>query len=176
MSGDQALERVSAILERVLTHDSRPVMLRDMQSWKLARIPAFVAASPEGLLPALLVAAQAVWREASGSGAAGTGAAGTGAAGTGFGLKIEAAPQALLGYKAAAIGTMPFSIVMLSLMEALDQVARPSMFAAHELARVNDGVTARMARFSRHSMAEAAQTVTAGSIVSQEASSSPGPG
>ena len=171
MSGDQALERVSAILERVLTHDSRPVMLRDMQSWKLARIPAFVAASPEGLLPALLVAAQAVWREASGSGAAGTGAAGTG-----FGLKIEAAPQALLGYKAAAIGTMPFSIVMLSLMEALDQVARPSMFAAHELARVNDGVTARMARFSRHSMAEAAQTVTAGSIVSQEASSSPGPG
>jgi hypothetical protein len=164
MSGTVDLQRISATLERILTRDSRPVMLRDMQSWKLARVPAFLAVSPEGLLPALLIAAQAVWQEASQG------------AGGGFGLQIEAAPQALLGYKAAAIGTMPFSIVMLSLMEALDQVSRPSMFAAHELAPVNDNAKARVARVPRHAMAEAAQTVTLRSVASQEASSSPGPG
>ena len=84
--------------------------------------------------------------------------------------------QAILHYKAAAIGTLPFSIVMLSLMEALDQVARPGMFAVHELARVNDNAMARVAQFPRYVRAETAQVVKARSVASQEASSSPGPG
>jgi hypothetical protein len=53
--------------------------------------------------------------------------------GEGFGLKIERDEGALLGYRVAEIGTRSFTAVMLSMMEAVSQVARPEGIVLQEL-------------------------------------------
>jgi hypothetical protein len=76
------------------------------------------AAAPDGLLPVFLVAGEAIWRTAMGEG---------------FGLKIERDEGALLGYRVAEIGTRSFTAVMLSMMVAVSQTARPEGIVLQEL-------------------------------------------
>ena len=77
-----------------------------------------LAAAPDGLLPVFLVAGEAIWRSAIGEG---------------FGLKIERDEGALLGYRVAEIGTRSFTAVMLSMMVAVSQTARPEGIVLQEL-------------------------------------------
>jgi hypothetical protein len=77
-----------------------------------------VAVSPEalasrsGFLPAIVNAGEAVWREATGKG---------------FELDVAHDPEALLGYRLRAIWAGSFTSVMLSAMEAINQVAGPNV-------------------------------------------------
>ncbi len=73
---------------------------------------------PPGLLPALVVAGEAVWREATGKG---------------FALDIVHDPEALLGYRLRGINDGSFTTVMLATMEAVAQVARPGAIVVNDL-------------------------------------------
>jgi len=102
------------------------------------------AASPSGLLPAFVVAGEAVWREATGNG---------------FSLDIVRDPQALLGYRLRGIGAGHFATVMLATIEATSQVAGPMAIVVNELNALWSTVTGRIerrTRFSPHAGAGAA--------------------
>jgi hypothetical protein len=96
-------------------------MIRDLDSWQLCEVPAHVAAGQDGLLPAVLVAAESIWR---------------GATGKGFHVELAKDGKSLLGYRANAVSGVSFSGLMLSAMEGLDQISRPEGFMSHELSRV----------------------------------------
>ena len=84
--------------------------------------------SGDGYLPAIVSAAEAVWREATGKG---------------FDLDIARDPQAMLGYRLRAIGDGPFGAVMLASMEALAQVSDARLVHVSDLAAVADAALAR---------------------------------
>ena len=119
--GDVSISRVSSVLEQLLRDDGRPVVIRDLDSWQLCEVPAHVAAGQDGLLPAVLVAAESIWR---------------GATGKGFHVELAKDGNSLLGYRANAVSGVSFSGLMLSAMEGLDQISRPEGFMSHELSRV----------------------------------------
>ncbi|MGC9271451.1 hypothetical protein [Acidiphilium sp.] len=131
MSAALDLTRVSRVLEAVLDRDSRPVMLRSMASWQLHRVPTHVAAAPAGLLPAFLVAGDALLREA-----------------TGKGVETDLQPErvSLLGYRVASVRHQRFSDVMLAMMEATDQIARNGRLMADDLKLVFELSQTRLAR------------------------------
>jgi len=87
------------------------------------------AASPSGLLPAFVVAGEAVWREATGNG---------------FSLDIVPDPQALLGYRLRRIGAGHFATVMLATMEATAQVAGPKAIVVNDLNALSSAATDRI--------------------------------
>ena len=88
-------------------------------------------ASASGLLPALVVAGEAVWREVTGKG---------------FELDIVRDPQALLGYRLRGIGAGNFATVMLATMEAAEQAAQPGAIVVNDLNAVWEAATARFQR------------------------------
>ena len=85
-------------------------------------------AARTGYLPAIVSAAEAIWREA---------------AGTGFQLDIVGDQAALLGYRLRGIGAGSFSTVMLASMEALHQAARPGAIILSDLNAVWTASTER---------------------------------
>jgi hypothetical protein len=110
-----AVERTMLVLaERIampfVYHDPADGMCRTLT-------PAAVAARA-GFLPAIVGAGEAIWRQASGRG---------------FELDIVRDPDALLGYQLRGIRAGSFSTVMLSAMEALQQVAYPDAILLDEL-------------------------------------------
>jgi len=113
-----SLPQVSRILAGLLAGSGRVVSLRDKAAGHDIIVSPDLAAAPEGVLPMFLAAGEAVWRDATGRG---------------FGLRIEADPAALLGYRAAAVTAAPFSVIMLATMEAIEQVARPGVVPVHAL-------------------------------------------
>ncbi|MDD2859489.1 MAG: hypothetical protein PHT60_15030 [Acidiphilium sp.] len=121
MSGSLDTGRVGRVFETVLQRDSRPLMLRGLSSWRLHRIPAHVAASPGGLLPAFLTAGDALLREA-----------------TGQGIETALTPdrQALLGYRVERVAGTRFTDVMLAMIEAVDQIDRGGRLMADDLTLV----------------------------------------
>ena len=118
MSGGVSVDDVGAVMEALLRSGGKPVLLDDKARGMRQRVEADSAAAPDGLLPVFLVAGEAIWRTAIGEG---------------FGLKIERDEGALLGYRVAEIGTRSFTAVMLSMMEAVSQVARPEGIVLQEL-------------------------------------------
>jgi hypothetical protein len=112
------LDAVSQVMEMLLARDGRRVVYRDRATGEELAVTAPGAASPAGLLPAFLVAGEAVWREASGNG---------------FALDIVRDPQALLGYRLQGIGAESFTMVMLATIEAVAQVAGPSAIDVNDL-------------------------------------------
>jgi hypothetical protein len=106
------LEAVSRTIEALLAEAGRSIVYRDRAAGQDLIVSLPGAASPAGLLPALLVAGEAVWREATG---------------TGFALDIVRDPQALLGYRLCGIGAGHFATVMLATMEAMAQIAGPAI-------------------------------------------------
>lgn len=110
---------VSRTIRNLLEREGRPVIYADRAAGDAPRaISTSVAAAPDGLLPAFVVAGEAVWREATGKG---------------FELDIVRDPKALLGYRLRGIGAGAFTTVMLATMEATDQVTRPEAIMVNDL-------------------------------------------
>lgn len=104
---DINIDRVSEVLEIILTRKGKPVVLHDRTSGVDLPLEYDEAASPIGLLPAFLVAAEAIWHQATGNG---------------FSLEIVEQPKTLLGYTVRRISGGTFSSVMLSILEAHHQI------------------------------------------------------
>ena len=113
-----SVESVSSTLEVLVAREGRSIVYCDRATGHDLIVSPPSAASPSGLLPAFVVAGEAVWREATGNG---------------FSLDIMRDPQALLGYRLRGIGAGHFATVMLATMEAASQVARPSAIIVNEL-------------------------------------------
>ena len=75
--------------------------LDDVPQWRLVQ--------PDSLLPALLVIAETLWREAT--------------QGAGFGLQIEEDRLSALGFRVTGIFHVPASLALLALDAALDRMA-----------------------------------------------------
>ena len=131
-----SVESVSRTMEVLLVHGGRSVVYRDGTTGQDLNVSPPSAASPSGLLPAFVVAGEAVWREATGSG---------------FSLDIVRDPQALLGYRLRGIGAGHFATVMLSMMEATAEVAGPSAIVVNDLNALWSAATDRIERQPRPS-------------------------
>jgi hypothetical protein len=119
---------VSQVMHALLDEAGRDVFIEDVPRQDLVPIPSDVAAAEDGLLPALLVAGEAIWRDVTGRG---------------FDFALERDLGALLSWRIKAIEAESFSCVLLSMMEAIAQVVRPDGVMALDLARVCDEATAR---------------------------------
>ncbi len=113
-----SVEAVSKAMGALLEREGRTVIYQDRASGEDLAVTPASAAAPNGLLPALVVAGEAVWREATGHG---------------FALDIVRDPAALLGYRLRAIRDGQFSTVMLATMEAAAQVAQPGAIVVNDL-------------------------------------------
>jgi len=129
-----SVESVSRTLEALLAREGRSIVYRDKATGQNLVISPPSAASPSGLLPAFVVAGEAIWREATGNG---------------FSLDIVRDPQALLGYRLQGIGAGHFATVMLATMEAAAQVAGPSAIVVNELNALWSAATDRIERQTR---------------------------
>ncbi len=115
--GQRDLELVSRTLETLIERSGRQVLLLDRPAGVTRPVSAELASAPVGLLPVFLVAADTVWRDATGRG---------------LGIRLVRDPQSLFGHRAVDAGG-PFSLVMLSMMEAIEQVALPGEIPIEQL-------------------------------------------
>ena len=115
--GQRDLELVSRTLEALIDRSGRQVLLLDRPAGVTRPVSAELASDPRGLLPVFLVAADTVWRDATGRG---------------LGVRLVRDPQSLFGHRAMEAGG-PFSLVMLSMMEAIEQVALPGEIPVEQL-------------------------------------------
>lgn len=111
------LAAVSRTLEALLLRSDLSVAILDRATGQACQVSPGLTAAPDGLLPVFLVAADTIWREATGRS---------------FGVDLQRDPQTLLGFYARGVGGGPFSSVMLSMMEAIAQVARPGMILVND--------------------------------------------
>jgi hypothetical protein len=128
------VESVSRTMEALLAREGRRIVYGDRATGQDLVVSPPSAASASGLLPAFVVAGEAVWREATGNG---------------FSLDIVREPQALLGYRLRGIGAGHFATVMLAMMEATAQVAGPSAIVVNELNALWSAATDRINRRTR---------------------------
>ncbi len=131
MSNGVDLVLVSRTLKTLLEKAERPILYDCRASRRTLAYSSDSAAAPTGFLPAFLTAADAVWREATGKS---------------FNIEIVADPQTVLGYNVVCIHAGTFTTVMLSLMEAIDQAAKPDLLLVNELAEVWRAAEDRMMR------------------------------
>jgi hypothetical protein len=117
MNHSIAIGIVSRTLEVLLSRLDKPVAFLDRTTGTACPVTPDLAAAPDGLLPVFLVAGDAVWRDATDKS---------------FGIGLLRDPQTLLGFRAAGISGGPFSSVMLSMLEAIDQTARPRMILVND--------------------------------------------
>ena len=119
---------VSRVLRALLVEADREILVEDGPRRDLVSIPFDAAAAEDGLLPVFLVAGEAIWRDVTGRG---------------FELKLKRDLGALLSWRVEAIEAETFSCALLSVMEAIAQVAVPEGVMVLDLARVFDEATAR---------------------------------
>jgi hypothetical protein len=134
LSSGVGVETVSRTMEALLIREGRPVVYHDIATGADLPVSAKNTASPTGLLPALIVAGEAVWREATG---------------TGFGLDIVRDRDALLGFRLRGIGAGSFTTVMLATMEATAQVTGSGVVVASDLNALWSAVTERVEQNAR---------------------------
>jgi len=127
---------VSRVMETLLETEGMPVLYHDQGTGADLAITPMAASSPSGLLPALIVAGEAVWREATGKG---------------FALDIVRDPEALLGYRLRGIGAGSLTTVMLAAMEATAQVTGSGVVVASDLNAVWSAATDRIEHSARSS-------------------------
>jgi hypothetical protein len=132
---------VSRVMETLLETEGRPILYHDQATGADLAITPMAASSPSGLLPALVVAGEAVWREATGKG---------------FALDIVRDPEALLGYRLRGIGAGSLTTVMLAAMEATAQVTGSGVVVASDLNAVWSAATDRI----EHSMRSSPRSTT----------------
>jgi hypothetical protein len=119
------LAAVSRTLEALLSQGDRSVAMLDRTTGQACQVSPGLAAAPEGLLPVFLVAADTIWREATGRS---------------FGVDLQRDPETLVGFHARGVSGGPFSSVMLSMMEAMAQVARPDMILVNDFDQLWRGI------------------------------------
>ena len=120
MSDGFDIGRTGALLVILLMQSGPALLLRD-PSGHTAPVRPETAGAPDGLLPVFAVAADAVWREATGNG---------------FGLDLQPDPAALLGYRLDGARTASSSAMLLCVLEAMHRAAGPSGLLVNDLARV----------------------------------------
>ena len=118
MTGPVDLAVVGRTVEALIRQEGKPLVFQDRATGQHLTLSPEAGGLPDGLLPVFLTAGEAVWREATGKG---------------FALDVTQDPQTLLGYRVRGIGNGPFSAVMLSVMEATAQIARPDMLLVNDL-------------------------------------------
>ena len=122
------LELVSRTLEALIEQSGRQVVLLDRPAGITRPVSAELASDPVGLLPVFLVAADTVWRDATGRG---------------LGIRLVCDPRSLFGHRAVEAGG-PFSLVMLSMMEAIEQVALSDEIPVEQLRQQWQATTERL--------------------------------
>ena len=125
------LDRIERTTRVLLRDDGRRLVFRDSATDQHLEISAAAAAAPDGFLPALASAGEAVWQEVTGDG---------------FALDIVPDLGAFLGYRLRSIGGGSFTAVMLAMMEATSQVARPEAIVLSDLSPVRSAAMERIAR------------------------------
>ena len=129
-----SVDSVSRTIAVLFAEDGRSIVYWDGATGHDFVVSPASAASPSGLLPAFIVAGEAVWREVTGNG---------------FSLDIVREPQALLGYRLRGIGAGHLATVMLATMEATAHVAGPSAIVANDLNALWSAATDRIERHTR---------------------------
>ena len=99
----------------------RPLVLQDRSVGQTRPLPLAAVADPRGVLPVLLVAAEAVWREATGKT---------------FALDIVPDRHALLGFRAERVGAGAFTSLMLAMLETLAQLPSSGPFCVNDFLTV----------------------------------------
>ena len=130
MSEAVELSAVSRTFQILLERTGKPIIYQCAVSKQDLRFEADAAVTPNGLLPAFLTAADAVWHQATGRR---------------FALDVATDPGAAFGYVVRAIRTGSFSTVMLSLMEVLAQIELSDCLLVNELSTVWIGASQRSA-------------------------------
>ena len=120
MSDGFDIGRTGALLAILLMHSGPALLLRD-PSGRTAPVRPETAGAPDGLLPVFAVAADAVWREATGNG---------------FGLDLQPDPASLLGYRIDGARAASSSAILLCILEAMHRAAGPAGLLVNDLARV----------------------------------------
>jgi hypothetical protein len=111
------VDSVAATMRVFLERRGQPLIYDDPANGQKLRIGAGASSASDGLLPAILVAGESVWRDLTSKG---------------FELDLARDPAALLGYRLRGIGGGNFSIVMLASIEALHQVLGQDGFVVNE--------------------------------------------
>jgi len=114
------VERLSALLASLLAQSGPALLLRD-PSGCTAPVRPETAGAPDGLLPVFAVAADAVWREATGNG---------------FGLDVRPDPETLLGFRIHGARAGSASAILLCILEAMHRATGPSGLVLNDLVRV----------------------------------------
>ena len=103
-----AMSRIDAVgrfLTNLIETEQLAIVLVDPDGSQYP-VPSDTAAQPNGFLPVFLVAAEAVWEDATG---------------TGFGITIGEDTSALLGFRVEGMADVPFSWVAPTMLYAIDQ-------------------------------------------------------
>lgn len=121
-------------LRAALLDDARPVVMRGDAGGDATRLSPAAVAAPDGLLPMVLQAGSAIWHLATGRP---------------YRIRLVSDGAALLGQRVEGIaGTSPVMVV-LSAIEALDQVSGPAGIAAHNLPRLETRIRAEAESYWR---------------------------
>ena len=123
------LDAVERTMQVVAERSPVPFVYNDPADGQRHAITPSALALRSGYLPAIVIAAEAIWREATGKG---------------FELDIVRDPEALLGYRLRDIKAGSFAIVMLSSMDAIQQVARPDAVVVSDFNAVWAAATERL--------------------------------
>ena len=119
---------VAATMRVFIDRTGEAVIYNDPANGESLHIGAGGAGATDGLLPAIVVAGESVWRDLTGKG---------------FELDLVRDPTALLGYRLRGIGGANFSIVMLASIEALHQARRPEGIVVNEFTALWASATQR---------------------------------
>ena len=120
MSDSFDIRRTGALLAILLMQSGPALLLRD-PAGQTAPVRPETAGAADGLLPVFAVAADAVWREATGNG---------------FGLDLRPDPAALVGYRIDGASAASVSAMLLCVLEAMHRAVGPSGLLVNDLARV----------------------------------------
>ena len=99
------LEAVGRFLTNLIAAERLAIVLVDPDGSQHPMLPD-TAAQPDGFLPVFLEAAEAVWEDA---------------ASAGFGVRIGEDTSSLLGFRVEGIADVPFSVVALAMLQAIEQ-------------------------------------------------------
>ena len=112
------LQQIGLTLQALIEQSGREVTTLDQATGVIETISTELAADPSGMLPMFVLAAETVWRDATGKG---------------FSIALQPDEHALLGHRLKMVSGASFSTVMLSMMEAIEQVASPRELPCFEM-------------------------------------------
>jgi hypothetical protein len=125
---EDTVTHIGDVLASLLMASGPALVLRDTATGAMHPVLPQTAGAADGLLPVFLVAAEAVWREATGHG---------------FGLDVRRDPDSLLGYRIDNVGAVPLSAVLLCMVDAIEQATGPAHLVVNDLATVTQAAWAR---------------------------------